>query len=389
MKHRWIWIILIIILAIVIWKVVVAKPEAGDNQRRPGGMMQAIPVELAPVEIRDMVERSTFSGSLEAKHKFLVAPKVSGQLQKLHVNIGQRVRKGDLLAQLDDRLMQQEYLRANAAVEVARANAGQAELSLELAFTELERTRELVERSYISQSEFDHANSQYAGALAQDSIAKATLNSALAALNTAELQLSFAKITADWSDDAEYRVIGERFAEEGSQLSAGTPIVSLMDISSVIAVLDVIEQDYNRVKIGQNATIYSDSYPDQSFTGKVLRIAPVLQESSRQARIEIEVPNIQAMLKPGMFVRVAISFQTKAGVQAVDERALSKLRGEQGVFLHDPESATVNFIAVKTGISSQGHVEIVDPPLSGEVVVLGQYMLDDGRKVTVQGRGEK
>jgi multidrug efflux pump subunit AcrA (membrane-fusion protein) len=103
MKHRWIWIILIIILAIVIWKVVVAKPEAGDNQRRPGGMMQAIPVELAPVEIRDMVERSTFSGSLEAKHKFLVAPKVSGQLQKLHVNIGQRVRKGDLLAQLDDR----------------------------------------------------------------------------------------------------------------------------------------------------------------------------------------------------------------------------------------------------------------------------------------------
>lgn len=385
MKHKWIWLILIILMVIVVLRFAIQKPKAQTHSGGSGRMMQAVPVELAPVKTLDITERSVFSGNIEAKSSYKVAPKISGQLQKLHVNIGTRVRKGDLIAELDDRILQQEYQKAQANVEMARATAHQTEVSLDYARTELDRKRELFERNFLSQSEFDIASNQFANAQAQDNIAKASLNSALAVSNSAELQLSFTKIMAEWSDDAQYRIIGERYAEEGDQLGAGNPIVSLMDIERIIAVVEVVEQDYARIKIGQEAQISIDSYPNRKFVGKVLRIAPMLQEASRQARVEIEVPNPNAVLKPGMFARVNINFQTKKAVAAVEERAICKFQGKEGVFLVNPEDETVSFVEVQKGITGEGYVEIISPEISGDVVTLGQDMLDPGRKITIAG----
>ncbi len=383
MKHKWILIPLLLALILVIWRFAIARPEAKTPPGAAGRTMQAIPVEVSPVRLTDLTERVNLSGNIEAKSSYIVAPKISGQLRILHINIGQRVNKGDLIAELDDRILQQELQRAQAAVEMARASARQSSVALEFATTELERIRELQSRSFISQSEFDVAYNQFANAQAQNNIAIASLNSALAALNSAELQLSFTKIRAEWNDAAPYRVIGERFVQEGAQLSAGSPVASLMDISSVIAVVDVIERDYGRIKLGQEATVKIDSHPETVFGGRVLRIAPVLQEATRQARVEIEIPNSAALLKPGMFARVALSYQTKRGVTAVDERAISKLRGKEGVFLVNREDSSVSFVEIQRGITGEGFVEIVQPRISGEVVSLGQDMLDDGRKVKI------
>lgn len=389
MKHKWILIILIIAIVVIIWRFTLNKESDDAIVRGTGRMMQAIPVEVSPVKIMDLTDSSSLSGNIEARSSYIVAPKTSGQLVKLHVNIGQVVRKGDLIAELDDRLLLQELQKASAAVEMARASSAQSAVALEFATTELERKRELHTRAFISQSEFDTAYNQFTSAKAQDNIAKASLNSAIATMNSVELQIAFSKIRAEWNDNSEYRVIGERFAEEGTQLNTGSPIVSIMDISSVIVAVDVIERDYGRIKLGQEAVVRSDSYPDQVFSGKVLRIAPMLQQSTRQARVEIGIPNPKGLLKPGMYARVALSFDTRKNVTAVEERAIVKLRGKEGVYLVDRDQSNVAFIEIERGISGDDHVEIISPALSGEVVSLGQDMLDDGRKIIVAGEAKQ
>lgn len=389
MKRKITWIILIIVLITLVWRVLLKSADSSEVANNRGRGMPAIPVEVVPIKHMEMTERSIFSGNIEARSSYIVAPKISGQLKKLYVNIGQRVSKGELLAELDDRILQQEFQRAKANVDMARATARQSAITLEFATTELERKRELHNRSFISQSEFDLAYNQFANAQAQDNIAQASLNSAIAAMNSAELQLSFTKIIAEWNDGAPYRIIGERFTEEGAQLGAGSPVVTLMDISNVLVVIDVIERDYGRIKPGQLSEVRSDSYPEQSFKGKVLRVAPILREATRQARVEVDVPNPQGLLKPGMFARVALNFQSKASVRAVEERAITKLRGKEGVYLVDRESSTVSFIEIQRGINEASYVEISAPEIEGEVVSLGQDMLDDGRRISITGEQEK
>ena len=81
------------------------------------------------------------------------------------------------------------------------------------------------------------------------------------------------------------------------------PIVSILDIHSLTAVIHVIERDYSKVRVGQKVIVTTDAFPGSTFTGKIVRIAPLLKETSRQARVEIEVPNRDRLLKPGMFIR--------------------------------------------------------------------------------------
>jgi RND family efflux transporter MFP subunit len=181
---------------------------------------------------------------------------------------------------------------------VSRAQAEQAANALRLAELEFDNQRQLFEKGYISRSQFAQANAQLISDRSKDNVAKASLNSALAAQSAAEIQLSYTRITADWEGGPATRIIGEKLADEGALLSSGSPVFRIMDISSLIAVIDVIEKDYTRIKLGQSVKVSSDSYPGEEFGGKVLRQAPQLSESSRQARIEIEVPNSSQKLKP-------------------------------------------------------------------------------------------
>jgi RND family efflux transporter MFP subunit len=202
-------------------------------------------------------------------------------------------------------------------------------------------------------------------------------------LNSAEIQLSYTKVKAEWNDPGNYRVIGEKFIDEGSMLTATTPIVSMLDITTMIAVIDIIESDYAKVKVGEVAQITSDSYPDQVFTGKIARIAPLLDEASRQARVEIEIPNPQSLLKPGMYARVQIIFAQKKNATVIPAAALCMNKKVQGVFLVDLQTKKVKFVEVKTGIQNNDYIEVISPQLSGVVVTLGQDQLDDGKSITL------
>lgn len=368
---------------VIIGAWLVLKKGKTDETPTRGGQA-GVAVVTAFSEPRDLEETGIFTGNLLPRSSYIVAPKISGQLSRLHVNIGQIVGKGQLLAELDDRLIRQELEKAKAAVEIAEANLEQSSNALLLATEELERNRMLLQRSFISQTEFDAINARFIAEKSKSNIAQASLNSAIAAQNSAQLQLSFTKITADWADSATHRVIGERFADEGSQLTAGNPILSLMDISSLIARVDVIEKDYQRIRIGQPARLKLDSYPGEIFQGKVLRIAPMLKENTRQATVEIDIPNPGTRLKPGMFARVEIGYQIRRQVNAVPTTAITKRDGIEGVFVVDQDDRTVQFVAVQTGIKNLDYVEIVSPEINSEVVTLGHDLLEDGRKISTE-----
>jgi RND family efflux transporter MFP subunit len=131
--------------------------------------------------------------------------------------------------------------------------------------------------------------------------------------------------------------MGERFVDEGSMLAPNTPIVSILDIGTLIAVINVIERDYPKIRLGLPALINTDAFPGQTFSGKVVRIAPLLMEKAREARVEIEIPNERMLLKPGMFVRVQMEFELHENATVIPLAALVKRDGNPGVFMLDRE----------------------------------------------------
>ena len=391
MKKTYIWIILVLIMGLLAWQII-ARIIQKKGQNKPSGKdrgASAIAVETAPIEFRNLSDIGLFSGSLEPKNSFLLAPRVSGQLKSLRVEIGQTVARGQVVAELDDRVFKLELEKARANVAVARAQAEQTASALNLAQLEFNNQQQLFDKGFISKTQFDQASAQLQKDRSGDNVAKANLNSALAAMSASEIQLSYAKITADWEGGPSTRIIGAKLADEGALLNLGTPVFKIMDISSLIAVIDVTEKNYTRIKIGQNVLAKSDSYPDQEFGGKVLRKAPLLSESSRQARIEIEIPNGSQELKPGMFARVSLTYATKENVLTVPTNALYKFSGKEGVFLVDKASQTVSFVPLELGIRGAEYTEVLSPDLDGDVVVLGQDLLDDGSKISLPGAENK
>jgi len=202
-----------------------------------------------------------------------------------------------------------------------------------------------------------------------------------AALKAVQVRLSYTRIHANWEDGKAHRVVGERFMDEGAMLAPNASIVSILDIGSVTAVIHVIERDYPKLVIGQNAVVVTDAFPGKSFPGKIVRIAPLLRETSREARVELRVPNSGHVLKPGMFVRVQIEFQRHENAVVVPLTALTKRLGQQGVFVADRQEMKAHFVPVTLGIVNNEWAEVLKSPVSGWVVTLGQHLLEDGATI--------
>jgi RND family efflux transporter MFP subunit len=346
---------------------------------RPG--TRAVAVEVAPVETGTIRDVGTFTGSIVARSYFVVAPKVSGRLRRLTVDIGDRVRRGQLIAELDDDEYAQALEQAKAELAVAKANVTQAASSLHTARRELERVEELRGKKIASESELDVAGAGHDSAAARREVALAEVSRREAALKAAEVRLSYTRILASWEDGAENRVVGERFVHEGAMLGANSPIVSVLDLATVRAVVHVVERDYSRLALGHDAAVAVDAFPGREFRGKVVRVAPLLKESSRQARVEVDVPNADGLLKPGMFARVTVVFGVHEGVTIVPTDALARRGKGKGVFLLDGPREKVGFVPVRVGMVEGPRAEVLEPELSGEVVTLGLHLLEDGSAV--------
>ena len=374
---------LVVVVGLLGWRIVVKIRDqaAGNHGRRGKG--GAVAVEIASVGKATVREIGRFTGSLVPRSRYVVAPKIPGRLEKITVDVGDAIKSGRLIAQLDDDEYAQQVEQARAELAVAQATVAESKSALEVAKRELDRVTALREKKVASESELDETDARHAACVAKHKVSLAEVTRREAALKAAEVRLSYTRILASWEDTANVRVVGERFVDEGEMLQANTPIVSILDNRVMTALIDVIERDYSKIALGQPAVLATDAFTGREFVGKITRIAPLLKEMSRQARVEIEIPNDESLLKPGMFVRALIEFDEHEDTTVILVSALARRDGRQGVFAADTAAMTARFVPVTVGYTEGELVEILEPALSGSVVTLGHHLLEDGAAIRV------
>ncbi len=360
--------------------------DTGSGPIRGGGEARAVPVAVATVERRDIVERLRFSGSLIAASRVDVAPRVGGRLDRLHVDIGDVVAPGDLLAELDDQEFQLERAQAQAEAAVARANVAEAEASLTAVRRNLDRTRNLREQRVASQADLDAAETDVTAEEARLELVRSQVRQRESALRATEVRLAYTRLYAAGSAETADRLVAQRHVDAGSIVQANSPLLTLVDINPLRAVVQVPERDYGRLRPGQTVSLQADAWPGESFVGEVSRVAPVFREASRQARVEIQVPNEEYRLRPGMFVRTEIRVGEREQVSAVPLDSLADRNDRPGVFVVEGNgdgTHVARFQRVSLGPRDGDWIQVegVEPGVS--VVTLGQHLLTDGTPVRV------
>lgn len=345
----------------------------------------AVAVHIAPVGSGVVRELRTFTGTLIPRAQFIVALKIPGRLDRLYVDVGDPVLRDQLVARLDDAEFIQQVEQARAELEVARANLEEARSDLNLARREFQRITSLHVQMVVSQAELELSESRLLAQQARLKVAQAQVEQRMAALRAVEVRLSYTQMRATWPENGQElpRVVGERFADEGATLSANAPVLSVLDIAGLRAVFHVAERDYPRLSVGQAAEVVLDALPGMVFLGQVSRIAPVFRESSRQARVELELDNPGGVMKPGMFVRAILELDRDENAVLVPAASLVLRNGAYGVFVVG-EDQKARFTRVRVGMVEADQAQIIEPAgLSGSVVTLGQHLLEDGALVRV------
>jgi RND family efflux transporter MFP subunit len=379
-------IILIIIAAAFVvflgWRIFSLFTGSKQSGMGGRGQGQTVAVEVANASIKPIKEIREFTGTIYPIYKYVIAPKTSGRVIEITKRIGDWVNKGEIVARIDDAEYQQAVLEAQANHKIAKASLAESESQFELARQELDRVRLLQEKGISSSSELDAASTSFNAQKSRLELARAQVEQRDAALKSAEIRLNYTVLTV-----TEPGFVGERYVDEGSLLSPNSPLISIIGIDSVIIQATIIEKDYGRIKVGQSAEVKVDAFPENIFTGRVARIAPLLEEASRVAKVEVEVENDNRLLKPGMFALVSVVLQEKEAAQTIPTAAILKSGGKEGIFVVEKDPASEKKIArhytIETGISTETETEIISPEIKGPVVTLGQHLLKDGGHVTL------
>jgi RND family efflux transporter MFP subunit len=358
----------------------------GHFQQRAGSSKNAqtsqpVPVEVTRIQRGPIVMQRTFSGELEALAEFVVAPKISGRVERVMVNIADTVKRGQIVAELDNDEYIQAVAQAQADLEVARANLSEAESALDNANREFNRTQSLLKRGIASDSEFDAAQQDRLAKQAQLKVAAAQVTKAESSLETANIRLGYTKVTAGWAGGDEQRVVAERYVDEGQTVAANAPLLMIVELHPIVGVVFVTERDYAQLKSGQLVSLTTDAYPGEQFRGRIDRIAPVFRKSTRQARIEMIIDNPRHRLKPGMFIVAAVELARVPEATIVPEQALTMRDDKDGIFIVSEDGRSVAWHEVKVGIRNGDRVQVHGEKLTGRVVILGQQLVKDGSPV--------
>jgi len=351
--------------------------KAGAREGRP------IPVEVRAVERGPIELRRTFSGALEARAEFVVAPKVGGRVNRLLVNIADPVRRGQVVGELDNDEYVQELAQAQAELAVTKANLAQSRGAYEVARRDFERVKTLRARGVASEAQLDSARANQVAKQAEFEVAQAQVMRAESALETARIRLGYTRINAGWSGGSDMRVVAERYVDEGGMVAANAPLLRIVELDPLMAVIFVAERDYSRLRPGQPVVLTTDAFPDREFPGRIERIAPVFKQTTRQARVELAIDNPRQRLKPGMFVRATVTLDRLLDAVIVPEEALARREDHSGIFLVNADGGSVSWRPVTVGIRDGSRVQIEGEGLSGRVVTLGQQLLKDGSAIII------
>lgn len=329
------------------------------------------------------------SGSLAASTRFDVAAKVGGLLTEIVVDIGDAVNRGDVVARIDDEEFIQAGLQSEAELAVREAELARANADLERVTYDFERIEKLHRSNVASDVEFSEVSTRLAAQNAAVSLAEARVRQATAAREIAEIQKRHATVRATWSGPPDRATVGIRHEDTGDSVQVGDPIVTVVALDPLRAIVSVTENDYAQLRVGQTATLTTDARPGETFDATIARIAPIFEESSRQARIEFTVENPELKLRPGMFIRLRVVLREEPAGTIIPASAIVERSGRKVVFTAGSDGGVASEHWVKTGIEAGERVQLLSPNLAGHVVILGQHLLEDGAPVTIETTGDE
>jgi RND family efflux transporter MFP subunit len=357
-------------------------PGGGGGFRGRGGQQRPpMTVELATVTRGQIAEEITVVGNLIGDATVAVAPRAAGRLQEVYVRLGDRVSRGQRIAKIEDFELQEQIKQAEAAQQVSSATIRQREADLALARTNVERSRSLFERQLLPKQQLDDAEARFTSAQAQLDLSHAQAAQSKARLDELQINLANTIITSPVNG-----FVSRRAVDPGASVGQNAPVVDVVDITRVRLVANVVERDLKELQSGDAARVQVDAYPGETFLGRIARVSPVLDPATRTAPIEIEVPNPDFRLKPGMYARVGITTDTIKDALLVPSAAMADLGGRRGVFQVLNEAAV--FRTVEVGTEQGNMVEVLAGLKEGEqVITTGSRALRDGDRVLLAGGG--
>ena len=328
-----------------------------------GGPRVPMTVEMGKVSRGDLSAQLSVVGSLIGLQTVDVAPKTNGRLTSVSVQLGDRVRRGQVLAKIEDREILEQVNQADAALAVAKATIRQREADLKVAELNFERSKNLFGRQLLAKQSLDDAESRYMASVAQLDLSTAQLAQTDARLQELRINLQNTSVTSPVDG-----FVGKRSVDPGAMVGQNTAIASVVDISRLRLIVNVVEKDIRMVTVGDAGVVEVDAYPGDKFRGHIARIAPVLDPSTRTAAMEIEIPNTDNRLKPGMYARVILTVEEHKNALVVPKASVIDFDNQRGVWIPDADNRAA-FVPVVLGIEDATRIEIRDGLKEGDSIV--------------------
>ena len=293
------------------------------------------------------------SGYVVAQKKSAVAAKVTGRLISLYVEEGSKIKKGQVLAQLENEDLVASRRQAAANLDVAATNFDQAKAELTDAKLAFEREKELLAKEYTARASFDSAQARYKKAVAGAAGAEASIKAARAALAGVDVSLQYTRIESPFdavvlTKDAD---VGDIVTPLGAATNAKASVVTIADMSSLQVEADVSESNIEKLKVDQPCEIQLDAIPSERFPGSVHMIVPTADRTKATVMVKVKFDNLDPRVLPEMSAKVAF-LSRKAGKGeekpriAVSSTAIVENSGKKNIFI------VKNNKAVKTPVTA-------------------------------------
>lgn len=326
----------------------------GETAAGPGAAAAPVAVEVGRVEAMRLEDDTQAVGTLRSRQGVMLRPEVSGRVARLGFTDGQRVRRAQLLVQLDDSLQRAQLQQALAQASIARTN--------------LQRNKDLLAQDFISQSAVDQSLANLQVADAQVALAQA--------------QLTRMQIVAPFDG-----VVGIRSVNVGDYVKDGADLVNIEDLSSVSVDFRLHERFMARLKPGQGVQVTFDALPGRQYVGRVEALDSQLDTNGRSVLVRARLDNAKGELRAGMYARARVVFEVREHALVVPEEALVPLGDKQYLFkvVEDGANRIARRIEARVGQRVAGKVELLDGVQTGDlVVVAGQARLGRGEAVPVR-----
>mgnify|MGYP001559168454 FL=1 len=339
-----------------------AKNEKPKEANKPPSE-QIISISAAKAEGRKVKRVVETAGTLLPWDEVVISNEISGTVEDIFADMGDRVKKGDILLRLDQREAKLNY-------EIAQKTLDRNKALLQEARNNLKRSKELFDKGIISSSERDSIQTQH-------DIAEAQAAQSESALALAKKRLEDTVITAPLTGE-----IKKRGVSRGETIKDKSPLFTVVNTDQLKFYGTIPEKFSPQIKVGQAITIQVDAYGDKAFSGRIERVSPAIDLDTRTLTIEAKIPNPKSLLKAGFFAKGIIATVTEENVPFVPEGAIYSSLGITKLFVIADSIAKEKNI--KLGMKEGNMVEVVNEIKAGDIVaVTNLTQLYDGAKVKV------